>query len=172
MAKPHCAAGRRRIVANPRARDRASSLTHKGPLQQSHPTATGTYQERAPFVASPRRRQGTVISGITQEYLIGQYAYSTLDGVVLDRGINGTPSHGYRLLENALAGWPRLRWPMGHWAGRPWNIALLLNPNKVEKITPNVLAEETRISGRRAGAAGSHRRSHPFRPEGFARAVG
>ena len=120
-------------------RGSSSSLTHKGPLQQSRPTAPGTYQERAPFAASRAVGKGRLIYlGITQEYLIGPYANSTLDGIVLDRGLSGRPSYGYRLLENALRWLAEPSLAEGRLGGAAMDASLLANPHKVERVAPYV----------------------------------
>ena len=43
-----------------------------------------------------------VYLGITPEYLFGANATTTLEGIVLECGLQGVPSDGYRLVENAL----------------------------------------------------------------------
>ena len=77
-------------------RGSASSLTSKGALQESRPDQPGTYREKIPLLAVRSVGKGRIIYfGITPEYLLGPNANSTLEGIVLDKGLNGTPSDGF-----------------------------------------------------------------------------
>ena len=77
-------------------RGSASSLTWKGALQESRPDQPGTYREKVPLMAMRSVGKGRIIYfGITPEYLLGPNANSTLEGIVLDKGLNGTPSDGF-----------------------------------------------------------------------------
>ena len=84
-------------------RGSASSLTCKGALQESRPDQPGTYREEVPLMAVRSVGKGRIMYfGITPEYLLGPNANSTLEGIVLDKGLKGTPSHGFKLLVNGL----------------------------------------------------------------------
>ncbi len=84
-------------------RGSATSRTYKGRLQQNQPDQPGTYKESVPIAAIRSVGKGRLMYlGITPEYLIGPFAGTTLEGIVLDKGLKGTPSHGYPLLANSL----------------------------------------------------------------------
>ncbi len=81
-----------------------SSFTRAGALQQNSPTEPGTHAGDVPIVAAREVGKGRIIYlGITPEYVTGPHAETTLESVVLERGMKQTPSHGLKLLENALA---------------------------------------------------------------------
>ncbi|MBM3499303.1 MAG: hypothetical protein FJX74_11610, partial [Armatimonadetes bacterium] len=106
------------------------SLTKAGPLQAGAPTDPGTYRSEVPIIASREVGKGRIVYlGITPEYLIGPHALTTLEGVVLERGMRNAPSGGYKLLENALK-WlaePSLGGELG---GAAMDAAMLEDPHK------------------------------------------
>ena len=86
------------------ARGSRSSYTRVGELQQNSPTQLGTHAGDVPIMAAREVGKGRIIYlGITPEYLTGPNAETTLEGIVLERGMRQTPSHGLKLLGNALA---------------------------------------------------------------------
>ncbi len=114
-----------------------SSLTRKGALQDSSPSQPGTYKDRVPLAAIRQVGKGRIMYlGITQEYLVGVYANSTLEGIVLDRGLNQTPSHGYTLLANGLRWLAEPSLADGQLGGAAMQASLLDNPNKVRVGRP------------------------------------
>jgi len=118
-------------------RGSASSLTRKGALQENRPSQPGTYSSAVPFVASRRVGKGRIVYlGITQEYLIGSNATSTLEGIVLDRGLKGVSSQGYTLLANALRWLAEPSLGGGRLGGAAMDASLLANPHKVRLGQP------------------------------------
>jgi hypothetical protein len=111
-------------------RGSATSRTYTGTLQDDRPERPGTYSEGVPLAAIRSVGKGRLMYlGITPEYFVGPVAGTTLEGIVLDKGLGGTPSHVYRLLTNSL-----------RWLGEPsrsgtalggatTDAALLRNPN-------------------------------------------
>ncbi len=84
-------------------RGAGTSFTRKGRLQENAPRAPGAYSSRVPLVASRQVGKGRIVYiGITHEYLTGPNAWTTLEGIVLDRGLRGRRSGGVRLLVNSL----------------------------------------------------------------------
>ncbi|MGO8930088.1 MAG: hypothetical protein ACLQU3_24735 [Limisphaerales bacterium] len=115
----------------------ASSLTYKGALQESRPDQSGTYHERVPLMAMRSVGKGRIMYfGITPEYLLGPNANSTLEGIVLDKGLKGTPSHGFTLLVNGLRWLAGVSLDAGLLGGAKTEEPLLRNPNKVRFSEP------------------------------------
>lgn len=117
-----------------------TTATHRrGSLNDNtvDPKAPGTYTGRMPLVATRTVGRGRLmVVGVTAEYLIGAHAFTTLEGIVLERGLRDRPSGGYRLLENGL------RWltapalentALGGAAGDP---GLLADPHQAAVGTP------------------------------------
>ncbi|MBM4036901.1 MAG: hypothetical protein FJ290_00175 [Planctomycetes bacterium] len=114
-----------------------SSLTHKGALQESRPNQPGTYPSAVPFVAARTAGKGRIVFlGITPEYLIGANAMSTLEGIVLDRGLKGIASNGYVLLANALRWLAEPSLTEGQLGGAATEESLLANPHKARLGKP------------------------------------
>lgn len=67
--------------------------------------------------------------GITPEYLIGPFAGTTLEGIVLDKGLKGTPSHGYQLFSNSLRWLAEASCGKGTLGCATTDQSLLRNPN-------------------------------------------
>jgi len=115
-----------------------SSLTKAGPLQAGSPTDPGTYQSEVPIIASREVGKGRIVYvGITPEYLIGGNAMTTLEGIVLERGMRGVPSDGYRLLENALKWLAQPSMGGGELGGATQDAAMLEDPHKTRFGTPS-----------------------------------
>jgi hypothetical protein len=105
------------------------SLTKKGDLFS--PDAPGTYQRDVPLVACRQVGKGRLLYlGITPEYLTGQVAYTTLEGITLERGLKGISSDGYKLLENALKWLAEPSKAEGALGGAANDAKLLENANK------------------------------------------
>ncbi|MHB9134708.1 MAG: hypothetical protein ACYDBB_26855 [Armatimonadota bacterium] len=109
-----------------------SSLTKKGELQQDA-TDPGTYQSGVPLVAMKQVGKGRIMYvGMTAEYLTGGVAMSTLEGIVLERGLKGRPSGGYQLLENGLKWLAEPSFTAGNFGGAGMDANLLANPHKTK----------------------------------------
>ena len=139
----------------------ASSLTYKGALQESRPDQPGTYRERVPLMAMRSVGKGRIMYfGITPEYLLGPYANSTLEGIVLDKGLKGTPSHGFTLLVNGLR-WLAEALARGRFAGRREDRRSAAAQSEQGAFRRTLsLAREDRLRPARTGAAGGRRPPH------------
>ena len=74
--------------------------------------------------------------GITPEYLLGPNPNSTLEGIVLDKGLNGTPSDGFKLLVNGLRWLAGGSLEAGSLGGAKTEESLLRDPNKARFTEP------------------------------------
>ena len=118
-------------------RGSATSCTRSGPLQADSPTEPGTYAQNVPLVACKQVGKGRLLYlGITPEYLTSAIGISTLQGVVLDKGINGVTSDGYRLLANALHWLAEPSQTAGGLGGARMAMAMMDNPHKVHFSAP------------------------------------
>jgi hypothetical protein len=80
-----------------------TSLTHAGAVQADSPSDPGSYAADVPLVAARQVGRGRLVYlGITPEYLFGANAVTTLEGICLDRGLNGQASDGYKLVAGLL----------------------------------------------------------------------
>ena len=114
-----------------------TSLTKAGPLQALSPSDPGSYQSQVPLVAAREVGQGRIVYvGITPEYLLGGQASTTLEGVVLDRGLRGIASGGFRLLENSLRWLAEPSLPSPELGGGTMDLTLLEDPHRTRFSTP------------------------------------
>jgi hypothetical protein len=150
------------------ARGSRSSLTHRGPLQAASPTDPGTYATQIPLVALKQVGKGRIVYvGITPEYLFGANAMTTLEGILLERGLRQVPSQGYKLVENSLRWLAEPSLATAELGGAPTEAAMLQDPRKtrfgepyawtptvtfpaVEPACPGVIGARTRYSTGRA----------------------
>jgi hypothetical protein len=148
-----------------------SSFTRTGPLQADPPTQPGQYASSVPLVALKQAEKGRLVYlGITPEYLFGANATTTLEGIVLEHGLQGVPSNGYRLVENALRWLAAPSLDQGTLGGAAHNRALEENPYRtrfqasyvwpatpqfpsIEPAYPGVIGARSSASGGRATAA-------------------
>lgn len=80
-----------------------SSLTRAGALQADAPTDPGSFASGVPLCALKQSGAGRLAYlGITQEYLFGANAMTTLEGITLERGLRERPSDGLKLVQGAL----------------------------------------------------------------------
>ncbi|HEY3416480.1 MAG TPA: hypothetical protein VGM23_06325, partial [Armatimonadota bacterium] len=118
-----------------------SSFTKKGQLQMDA-TEPGSYAQSVPLVAMRTVGKGRIVFiGITQEYLTGAHAMSTLEGIVAERGLRNTRSDGYGLLENCLKWLAEPSAASDTLGGATNDAALLRNPYKIQYGTPTVWPE-------------------------------
>ncbi|HEY3397553.1 MAG TPA: hypothetical protein VGM19_07845, partial [Armatimonadota bacterium] len=114
-----------------------TSYTKSGPLQADPPTAAGTYASSVPLVAYKQVGKGRIVYiGITPEYFIGRYATNTLESIVLDTGLQGQPSNGFKLFENALKWLAEPSVQAGNLGGAAMDPSLLTDPYKVQYGAP------------------------------------
>jgi hypothetical protein len=110
-----------------------SSATRAQPIEGIYATATGKGRiaRDVPILAHRQVGKGRIVClGITPEYLYGRHAQTTLEGIVLDRGLRGKPSHGGRLFENALRWLAEPSLGAGVLGGAEMNEALLADPHR------------------------------------------
>jgi hypothetical protein len=114
-----------------------SSVLKAGALQALAPTDPGTYQSEVPIAGSRELGKGRIVYlGITPEYLIGGNALTTLEGIVLERGLRNVPSGGYKLLESALKWLAEPSLQGGEVGGATMDAAMLEDPHKTRFGTP------------------------------------
>ncbi|HEY3397551.1 MAG TPA: hypothetical protein VGM19_07835 [Armatimonadota bacterium] len=110
-----------------------ASYTKSGALQQDQPPNPGTYTASVPLVAYRQVGKGRIVYiGITPEYFIGAYATTTLESTVLDKGVGGTPSDGFKLLEDSLKWVSQPSADSGTMGGATMDASLLENPYKTK----------------------------------------
>lgn len=147
-----------------------SSHTLGGPLQANNPTDPGTYPSEVPLAAFREVGKGRMAAlGIAPQYLFSLTGTTTLESIVLDRGLQGVPSDGYRLIENALRWLAEPSLAEGSLGGAPMRETLLENPYRtrfsepyrwpakvtfppIEKAFPGVIGARTRYSTGKATA--------------------
>lgn len=80
-----------------------SSHTRVMPLDGSPPKDEGTCTASVPLLATRQVGPGRiVVLGIAPQYTFNQVAATTLENIVLERGLGGVASDGYKIIENAL----------------------------------------------------------------------
>lgn len=113
------------------------TFTRKGPLQDVSPKGPGTYTTEVPLAALRSVGPGRVIYfGITPEYLFGANAYTTLEGIVPQRGLIGKPSDGTRLIVSMLNWLATPSLAADVLGGAKMNQKILQNPNKIQYCGP------------------------------------
>ena len=123
-----------------------SSLTRKGALQENSPVAPGTYQEDVPLVALRQVGKGRIMYlGVTHEYLTGPHAMTTLEGILLERGLKDTASDGLKLLENGLRWLAEPSLAAGDLGGATMDARMLENPHRTRFGEPFTWAETIRF---------------------------
>lgn len=106
-----------------------SSRTVKGELQEASPTQPGTWSANVPLMAVREVGRGRLAClGLTPEYLVGAHAETTLEAVVVERGLRGVGSGGWKLLENSLK-WLAEPSLTGETGGAKTDPELLRNPH-------------------------------------------
>ncbi len=148
-----------------------SSFTRPGPTAgTARAGRMGTHRRDVPIVAVRQVGKGrTVYLGVTHEYLTGPHAASTLEGVVLERGLRGAASDGYRLFVNALRWLAAPSSASRGLGGAVMDPAMLANPHEtkfrkpfswakeiafppVEPACPGAIGARSRYSGGKATA--------------------
>lgn len=93
--------------------------------------APGTHDHAVPLAAVREAGRGRLMClGITPEYLYGSAAATTLEGIVLDRGLRQTPSGGYTLFRNGLLWLAEPSLAAGTLGGAATDPSLLADPTR------------------------------------------
>ncbi|MGD0090096.1 MAG: hypothetical protein ABSE73_09260 [Planctomycetota bacterium] len=93
----------------------------------------GAYDHDVPLLACRQAGKGRVVCfAITPEYLFSSVAATTLEDIVLSRGLRGTPSHGYALIRNALRWLAEPSRAEGALGGAAMDAGLLKDPAKTQ----------------------------------------
>ncbi len=139
-------------------------------LEQSNLTENkaGAFTGAVPFVAAREVGKGRLLClGITPEYLFSAVAYTTLEGIVLERGLRQSPSQGLQLVQNALAWLAEPSLTGTAVGGAPHDAKLLVDPRRtvfgkpypwpaqptfpaVEPAYPGLIGARTAYSGGKA----------------------
>ena len=116
-----------------------SSSTVKGAFESNIFTQPGTFSRDVPLVMIRSVGKARVmVFGIAAEFLYGRNAITTLEGIVLDRGMRKVPSDGYRLLENGLRWLAEPSLAEAKLGGGSADPKLLEDPNKTHFTPPYV----------------------------------
>ena len=110
-----------------------SSYTKQGVLQGGDATEPGTFAKDVPIAAARQVGKGRVVCfSIAPAYVTGANATTTLESIVLDRGLEGKPSGGYKLLENSLKWLAEPSLAAGTLGGAAMQMTMLANPYKTQ----------------------------------------
>ena len=114
-----------------------SSFTKSGPLQADECKEPGTYASEVPLVVTREVGKGRIVYvGIVTQYLYSSAAVHSLDSVVLDKGLRGVPSDGYKLIANSLKWLAEPSLKSTELGGAVADEAILKNPSMVDKSVP------------------------------------
>jgi len=106
-------------------------------------TTAGTYAESVPLVATREVGPGRLAYlGITPEYLFGGNAMTTLEGIVLERGLAGKPSGGLQLVQGLLRWLAEPSMGSAELGGAQTDPNLLRDPYQTQFGTPYSWPEE------------------------------
>ncbi len=99
--------------------------------------ATGGGMPQPPLGASRQVGDGRlVVLGISPEYLFSNVAFTTLEDIVLDKGLNRKPSDGYKMIVNSLRWLAEPSVATGKLGGAPMDKNLLENSLKTKFCKP------------------------------------
>jgi hypothetical protein len=105
----------------------------------SNKAMEGKIKSEVPIMAFRQVGKGRIICfGVTSEYLFNNVASTTLEGIVMEKGLKKVPSDGYKLIENSLKWLAEPSLSETVLGGAPMNTALLENPFKTKFGTPFV----------------------------------
>ena len=116
-----------------------SSTTIYQPINNERIKTAGTYQHSVPLLAYKTVGKGRLIYlGIAADYFYGSVPTTTLESVVLNRGLKGVPSDGFKLFTNSLSWLAEPSLTAGDMGGAAQNKELLRNPYKINFGKPFV----------------------------------
>ena len=114
-----------------------SSSTTLQPINNERSKGQGHFQQSVPLAAYRSVGKGRIVYlGISGDYLVGSVPTTTLEGIVLDRGLKGTPSDGFTLLSNCLSWLAAPSLAAGDRGGAAQNQEMLRNPHKIKFSKP------------------------------------
>ena len=114
-----------------------SSSTVKGAFEANAFTQAGSFAHDVPLAALRDVDKGRImVLGIAAEYLYGSNAVTTLENIVLERGLRNIPSGGYQLLENSLKWLAAPSLADTALGGAPDDPQLVEDPNKTKFTAP------------------------------------
>ncbi|MEI8194659.1 MAG: hypothetical protein WCI73_01990 [Phycisphaerae bacterium] len=122
----------------------ATASTHTIPHDQWHVTPEvlaaapgGTYAKAPVLMASRSVGKGRlVVLGIAPEYTVGERSTTALDRIVYDKGLNGAPSDGRKLVMNTVQWLSEPSAGSTVLGGAPMDTKLLEDPAKVKFLPP------------------------------------
>jgi hypothetical protein len=113
------------------------SYTKRYSLMSGQPKGKSIYSTEVPLAAYRKFGKGRiVVVSIASDYLFAQSAATTLENIVLYKGLAGKPSDGYKLLENSLKWLSEPSMKENVLGGAKMDMSLLKNPFKVQIATP------------------------------------
>ncbi|MCY3017842.1 MAG: hypothetical protein NTW87_02260 [Planctomycetota bacterium] len=98
----------------------------------------GAFDRDVPLLACRQAGKGRVVCfAITPEYLFSGVAATTLEDIVLSRGLRNTPSHGYALIRNTLRWLAEPSCAEATLGGATMDVGLLKDPAKTQFGKPH-----------------------------------
>ena len=103
----------------------------------SNKVTEGKIKSEVPLLAFRQVGKGRIVCfGVTPEYLLSNVAFTTLEGIVMEKGLRKAPSDGYRLVENSLKWLAEPSLSESVLGGAPMSASLLENPFKTKFCKP------------------------------------
>ncbi len=97
----------------------------------------GYYSTDVPLLAYRKSEKGRIVCfSISSDYLFGSVAETTLEGIVLNKGLEGKPSYGYQILENSLKWLSAPSIKENILGGATMDKTLMKNPYRIPFATP------------------------------------
>ncbi len=97
----------------------------------------GYYSTDVPLLAYRKYGKGRIVCfSISSDYLFSKVAETTLEGIVLNKGLEGKPSYGYQILENSLKWLSASSRKENILGGAKMDKTLMKNPYRVQFTTP------------------------------------
>ncbi len=119
-----------------------SSGTIYQPINNERVKTPGKYAHSVPLLAYKTASKGRIIYlGIVAHYLDSPVATTTLESIVLERGMKGVPSDGFKLFTNSLRWLAEPTLADGSMGGAEQQQSILQNPYKIKFDKPYVWDE-------------------------------